>query len=41
MLEKFSELFYDPVVFWTAPLLLVVVAAGWRRFRSRGLSRKS
>ena len=39
MLEKISEFFYDPVVFWTAPLVLVAVAAGWRRFRRRrGLS---
>ena len=31
MLEKLSEFFYDPVVFWTAPLVLVVLVAGWRR----------
>ena len=35
MLEKFSEYFYDPVIFWLAPLVLVAVAAGWRRIRSR------
>jgi len=36
MLEKLSEYFYDPVVFWTAPLVLVAVAAGWRRVWTRG-----
>ena len=36
MLEKLSEYFYHPVVFWTAPLVLVVAAAVWRR--ARGLS---
>ena len=39
MLEKLSEYFYDPVVFWTAPLVLVALAAGWRRIRARGLRR--
>ncbi len=39
MLEKLSEYFYDPVVFWTAPLVLVALAAGWRRLRARGLRR--
>ena len=39
MLEKFSEYFYDPVVFWTAPLVLVAVAVGWRRVWARGLRR--
>ncbi len=41
MLEKLSEFFYDPVVFWTAPLVLVALAAGWRRVRARGLRRLS
>ena len=41
MLEKLSEFFYDPVVFWTAPLVLVALAAGWRRVRARGLRRPS
>ncbi len=36
MLEKLSEYFYDPVVFWTAPLVLVAVAVGWRRVWARG-----
>ena len=35
MLERLSEYFYDPVVFWTAPLALVALAAGWRRVRAR------
>ena len=39
MLEKLSEYFYDPVVFWTAPLALVAVAACWRRIRARRLRR--
>ncbi len=34
MLEKLSAYFYDPVIFWTAPLVLVAVAAGWRRARA-------
>ena len=33
MLEKFADYFYDPVVFWTAPLVLVALVAGWRRMR--------
>ena len=33
MLEKLSEYFYDPVVFWTAPLVLVALVAVWRRIR--------
>ena len=41
MLEKLSEYFYDPVVFWTAPLVLVVLAAGWRQLRARSLRRLS
>lgn len=41
MLEKLSEYFYDPVVFWTAPLVLVALAAGWRRVRGRSLRRHS
>ena len=35
MLERLSEYFYDPVVFWAAPLALVALAAGWRRVRAR------
>jgi len=37
MLEKLAELFYDPLVFWTAPLALVAIVVGWRRVRARGL----
>jgi hypothetical protein len=33
MLERLAEYFYDPLVFWTVPLLLVVLAASWRRLR--------
>ena len=39
MLEKLSDFFYDPVVFWTAPLVRVAVAVGWRRVRAWGLRR--
>ncbi len=31
MLERLSEFFYDPVVFWSAPLVLVALWAGIRR----------
>ncbi len=31
MLERLSEFFYDPVVFWSAPLVLVALGAGIRR----------
>jgi hypothetical protein len=41
MLEKLAEYFYDPLVFWTAPLVLVALVAGWRRLRARGLRRLS
>jgi hypothetical protein len=37
MLEKLSEYFYDPLVFWAAPLVLVALVAGWRRVRARGI----
>ena len=37
MLEKFAEYFYDPLVFWTAPLVLIVFVAGWRRLRAWGI----
>ncbi len=38
MLENLSQYFYDPVVFWAAPLVLVAVAAGWSRARAWGRS---
>jgi len=41
MLEKLSEYFYDPLVFWIAPLVLVVLAVGLRRVRAWGLRRIS
>ncbi|GEM_PF-3071173 len=31
MLEKLAEYFYDPLVFWTAPLVLVALLVVWRR----------
>ncbi len=34
MLERLSELFYDPVVFWGVPLALVALRAGIRRVRA-------
>lgn len=34
MLENFSDYFYQPVVFWTAPLVLVAVVAGLRRIQA-------
>jgi hypothetical protein len=41
MLENLAEYFYDPLVFWTAPLVLVALVAGWRRLRAWGLRRLS
>ena len=34
MLERLSEYFYDPLVFWGVPLALVLVWAGIRRARA-------
>jgi hypothetical protein len=34
MLEWFSDYFYDPLVFWGAPLAWVLVWAGIRRARA-------
>jgi hypothetical protein len=34
MLERLSEYFYDPLVFWGAPFALTVLQAGVRRLRS-------
>lgn len=39
MLEKLAEFFYDPLVFWTAPLALVALVVGWRRVCAWGLRR--
>lgn len=33
MLEQLSAYFYDPLVFWTAPFVLVAALAAIRRFR--------
>jgi hypothetical protein len=33
MLERLAEYFYNPLVFWAVPLLLVVLAASWRKLR--------
>ncbi len=41
MLEQFSDYFYNPFVFWTAPLVLVAVVVGWRKVRAWGLRRIS
>ncbi len=41
MLEKLAEFFYDPLVFWTAPLVLVALVASWRRLRAWGHRRHS
>ncbi len=32
MLEQLSAYFYDPVVFWTAPFVLVALIAAIRKF---------
>lgn len=34
MLERISEYFYDPAVFWSAPLALVALQIGFRRLRA-------
>ena len=34
MLERISELFYDPAVFWGAPFALVALVAAIRRART-------
>lgn len=34
MLERLSEYFFDPLVFWGAPFVLVGLQAGVRRLRS-------
>ncbi len=39
MLENLAEYFYDPVVFWTPPMVLVALGVGWHRMRARGLRR--
>jgi hypothetical protein len=34
MLERLSEYFFDPLVFWGAPFALIALQAGVRRLRS-------
>ncbi len=34
MLERISEYFYDPVLFWAAPFALVALQAGFHRVRA-------
>jgi hypothetical protein len=34
MLERLSEYFYDPLVFWGAPLVLALMWAGMRCARA-------
>ena len=34
MLERISEYFYDPVVFWTAPFILVALYAAFNGARA-------
>jgi len=47
MLERFSDYFYDPVIFWGVPLVLVLVWAGirhtqaWLRRHSSPTDQKS
>jgi hypothetical protein len=33
MLERISNIFYDPWIFWGAPLVLAFALEGWRRLR--------
>ena len=35
MLEWLSQYFYHPVVFWTAPFVLVALLAAIRKLRAR------
>ncbi len=35
MLEQVSEFFFDPLVFWGAPLVLVALVAGIKRLWAR------
>jgi len=37
MLEKLAEYFYDPLVFWAAPLVFVALLVVWRRIQARRL----
>ncbi len=35
MLERLSAYFYDPVLFWTAPFVIVALLAVIRKLRAR------
>lgn len=35
MLERLSAYFYDPVLFWTAPFVIVAALAAIRKLRAR------
>jgi len=39
MLETLANIFYDPWLFWTLPLVPAAVLAGVRRWRSRARRR--
>ncbi len=41
MLERISEVFYDPAVFWSAPLVLVALQIGCRRLRAWARRRRA
>jgi hypothetical protein len=40
MLERLSDYFYDPAVFWTAPLALAALRAALRGARARWRQRQ-
>ncbi len=40
MLEQISDYFFDPLVFWGAPLVLVGLLAGIKRLRARTSRRR-
>ncbi len=40
MLDQDSNYFFDPVVFWGAPLVLVALWAGIKRLRARTSRRR-
>ena len=40
MLESLANLFYDPLLFWSLPLVIVVALAARRRRRDRTSRRR-
>ncbi len=40
MLEQVSDYFFDPLVFWGAPLVLVALLAAIKRLRARTSRRR-